>query len=94
MTVTAAAPTQVAVLGAGSWGTAFAKVLVDAGCEVRLWTRRAEVAEQINTTHRNADYLPGVTLPRSPLLSYFSGLPGERLPLPGFRPFPSARRCG
>ena len=38
---------RVAVLGAGSWGTAFAKVLADAGREVTLWARRREVAEAI-----------------------------------------------
>ena len=52
----------VAVMGAGAWGTALAKVLADAGSEVRLWARRAELAAQINQTRRT-DYLPGVTLP-------------------------------
>ena len=52
-----------AVMGAGAWGTALAKVLADAGSEVRLWSRRAEVADAINTTHTNSGYLPGITLP-------------------------------
>ncbi len=56
-------PVRAAVLGAGSWGTTFAKVLVDAGTQTTLWTRRAEVAERINAAHENADYLPGVHLP-------------------------------
>jgi glycerol-3-phosphate dehydrogenase (NAD(P)+) len=56
---------RAAVLGAGSWGTTFAKVLVDAGSEVTLWARREELAEQINRDHRNADYLPDVDLPAS-----------------------------
>ncbi len=51
------------MLGAGSWGTTFAKVLVDAGNAVVLWARRSELAEQINATHRNDDYLPGIELP-------------------------------
>ena len=55
--------TRAAVLGAGSWGTAFAKVLVDAGNDVTLWARRPELAAQINDAHRNPDYLPGVELP-------------------------------
>jgi glycerol-3-phosphate dehydrogenase (NAD(P)+) len=55
--------TRAAVFGAGSWGTAFAKVLVDAGNEVRLWARREELAAAINSTHRNDDYLPGIELP-------------------------------
>ncbi|GAA4707004.1 NAD(P)H-dependent glycerol-3-phosphate dehydrogenase [Streptomyces buecherae] len=55
--------TRCAVFGAGSWGTAFAMVLADAGCEVTLWARRPEVVEAINTGHGNPDYLPGATLP-------------------------------
>ncbi|CMR93289.1 NAD(P)H-dependent glycerol-3-phosphate dehydrogenase [Mycobacterium tuberculosis] len=55
----------VAVMGAGAWGTALAKVLADAGGEVTLWARRAEVADQINTTRYNPDYLPGALLPPS-----------------------------
>lgn len=54
---------RVAVLGAGSWGTAFAKVLADAGREVVLWSRRESVAEGIRTEHRNPEYLSGVLLP-------------------------------
>lgn len=55
--------TKVAVIGAGSWGTTFAKVLADGGSEVSLWARRPELAEEINSSHRNGDYLPGVVLP-------------------------------
>ncbi len=54
---------RVAVLGAGSWGTAFAKVLADAGRQVVLWARRPEVATAIADGHHNPEYLPGVTLP-------------------------------
>jgi glycerol-3-phosphate dehydrogenase (NAD(P)+) len=55
--------TKVAVLGAGSWGTTFAKVLADGGSEVTLWARRREVAREIRETKRNSDYLPGINLP-------------------------------
>ena len=55
--------TRVAVLGSGSWGTAFAMVMADAGADVVLWSRRAEIAEAITVTHQNPDYLPGTTLP-------------------------------
>ncbi|MFI8520568.1 NAD(P)H-dependent glycerol-3-phosphate dehydrogenase [Streptomyces sp. NPDC085481] len=55
--------TKAAVFGTGSWGTAFGMVLADAGCEVTLWGRRAELAEAINTTRTNPDYLPGIELP-------------------------------
>lgn len=56
----------VAVMGAGAWGTALAKVLADAGgpeTEVRLWARRSEIAEQINATRYNPAYLPDTLLP-------------------------------
>ena len=52
-----------AVMGAGAWGTAMAKVLADAGSEVRLWARRPAVADEVNTRHTNRDYLPGALLP-------------------------------
>lgn len=55
--------TRVAVFGTGSWGTAFACVLADAGSDVRMWGRRQEAVDQINTGV-NTDYLPGVPLPR------------------------------
>lgn len=55
--------TRAAVLGSGSWGTAFGKVLADAGTEVVLWARRPELAEAVTREHENADYLPGIALP-------------------------------
>ncbi|GAA3359017.1 NAD(P)H-dependent glycerol-3-phosphate dehydrogenase [Streptomyces antimycoticus] len=55
--------TRCAVFGTGSWGTAFAMVLADAGCEVTLWGRRSGVVEAINTGRTNPDYFPGVRLP-------------------------------
>ena len=58
-------PVKAAVFGTGSWGTAFAMVLADAGCDVTLWGRRPELAETVNSTRTNPDYLPGVELPRS-----------------------------
>lgn len=54
---------RTTVMGAGSWGTAFALVLADAGNDVRLWGRRDELCQAINETHENPDYLPGIALP-------------------------------
>jgi glycerol-3-phosphate dehydrogenase (NAD(P)+) len=51
------------VLGAGSWGTVFAKLLADAGTEVVLWARRPEVADAVNRYRRNPDYHPTLILP-------------------------------
>jgi glycerol-3-phosphate dehydrogenase (NAD(P)+) len=57
--------TRIAVLGNGSWGTAFSMVLADAGGEVALWGRRPEATAHINEAHENADYLPGIALPET-----------------------------
>jgi len=56
---------RLVVMGAGSWGTTIAKVIADAGNEVVLWSRREEVAIEINETKRNSDYLPGIDLPNN-----------------------------
>lgn len=53
----------IAVMGAGAWGTTFARVLADADHRVRLWARRSDVVDEINATARNGLYLPGVDLP-------------------------------
>lgn len=55
---------RAAVYGTGSWGTAFAAVLADAGTPVTMWGRRAEVVEQINAGV-NRDYLPELRLPET-----------------------------
>ena len=57
--------THTAVLGAGSWGTTFAKVLADGGLDVVVWARRQEIAREIRDTNRNSDYLPGINLPKN-----------------------------
>lgn len=54
---------HVAVLGAGSWGTAFAKILADAGRDVTLWARREAVTASLKAERRNPEYLPGLVLP-------------------------------
>ncbi len=53
---------RVTVLGAGTWGTAFANVVSDAGNDVTLWARRRALAASINGEHRNSDYLPDIAL--------------------------------
>jgi glycerol-3-phosphate dehydrogenase (NAD(P)+) len=56
---------KIAVYGAGSWGTAFSVVLADGGNDVTIWARREEVADAINGSRENPDYLPGIELPPS-----------------------------
>lgn len=56
---------NVAVMGAGSWGTTLAKVFADAGNAVTLWARRQALATTINETHENPDYLRGIPLPEA-----------------------------
>lgn len=53
---------KVAVLVAGSWGTALASVLAANELDVVMWTRSEEQAAEINTQHTNARYLPGAEL--------------------------------
>jgi glycerol-3-phosphate dehydrogenase (NAD(P)+) len=54
---------HVTVLGAGSWGTALAKVLADKGHPTTLWSHRASLAAEINDSRANAHYLPNAVLP-------------------------------
>jgi glycerol-3-phosphate dehydrogenase (NAD(P)+) len=54
---------RAAVIGAGSWGTALAKVLAENGYDTCLWARDASLAESIDRDHHNARYLADITLP-------------------------------
>ncbi|MBO1003061.1 NAD(P)H-dependent glycerol-3-phosphate dehydrogenase [Pseudogracilibacillus auburnensis] len=56
---------KVAVLGAGSWGTALSIVLSDNEHDVRLWSHRQAQVDEINIEHTNNRYLDGVSLPKN-----------------------------
>lgn len=60
-------PRKIAVMGAGSWGTTFAKVMADAvaehGIHVDIWARREDAAREINDKHTNSRYLRNTKLP-------------------------------
>ncbi len=61
--------TSVAVLGAGSWGTALAAVLARNGVPTTLWGRDPDAIARMAATHRNARYLPDLELPAALALS-------------------------
>ncbi|RBH65718.1 glycerol-3-phosphate dehydrogenase, partial [Xanthomonas oryzae pv. oryzae] len=56
---------KIAVIGAGSWGTALAALLARHGHPTVLWGRDAAMVDTIDRTHENARYLPGIALPDS-----------------------------
>ncbi|XOF33375.1 MAG: NAD(P)H-dependent glycerol-3-phosphate dehydrogenase [Candidatus Electrothrix sp. YB6] len=61
---------QTAVIGAGSWGTALAKLLADKGEQVNLWSHRAEHTDALREHRENRQYLPGAVLPENLELPY------------------------
>jgi glycerol-3-phosphate dehydrogenase (NAD(P)+) len=60
--VTSQTPRQIAVVGAGAWGTALGQTLRLAGHSVQLWTHGASTADEINRAHVNSVFLPGIPL--------------------------------
>jgi glycerol-3-phosphate dehydrogenase (NAD(P)+) len=72
---------QVAMLGSGSWGTAFAMVLAHAGNNVTIWSRDERTVEQITSIRQNRTYHPGVELPEGirATLSVAEALAGAEL---------------
>ncbi|NLN77033.1 MAG: NAD(P)-dependent glycerol-3-phosphate dehydrogenase [Armatimonadetes bacterium] len=56
---------KIAMIGAGSWGTALASLLGEKGFQVRLWARRGDLARAIEIDRENTQYLPGIKLPDS-----------------------------
>jgi len=56
---------QIAVIGAGAWGTAVAKVIAEKGKDVVIWSLEDSGTDDINIRHQNSRYLPGVVLPEN-----------------------------
>lgn len=56
---------KIAVIGAGSWGTALAVLLGGKGFDVKLWARREELANEIEGKKENVQYLPGIKIPNT-----------------------------
>ncbi|MFN4217998.1 MAG: NAD(P)H-dependent glycerol-3-phosphate dehydrogenase [Candidatus Bipolaricaulia bacterium] len=57
-----------AIIGAGGWGTALARLLARKGYTVRLWARRPQFAQELDALRENKQYLPGVSLPKEHLV--------------------------
>ena len=56
---------QIAIVGAGGWGTALAVLWSKQGNEITLWGHDPERTEKVRVTRENPDYLPGIKLPDS-----------------------------
>ena len=56
----------IAIMGSGSWGTAFAQIVADSDRNhvVRIWGRNAETIDEINSAHSNSKFHPGFELPK------------------------------
>ncbi len=54
---------NIAIIGAGGWGTALALIAAERGHSVTLWTRSSERAIDLSTHRENAVYLPGIAIP-------------------------------
>ena len=55
---------QIAIIGDGGWGTALGLTLLRNGHSVRLWGPFPDYIDRVRASGENADYLPGVRLPR------------------------------
>ncbi|MGB9736135.1 MAG: NAD(P)H-dependent glycerol-3-phosphate dehydrogenase [bacterium] len=53
---------KIAIIGAGSWGTALSQVFATNEYLVSLWAREKDVCDEINLRHRNSLFMPGVEL--------------------------------
>jgi len=73
--------TRIAVIGAGSWGTALANLLAEKGLDIDLWVREAEVFYQIRDQRINQVFLPDFQLNARlrPVISFEEALMGKQL---------------
>lgn len=60
---------RIAILGAGSWGTALAVSVAHSGHQVTLWARNPDIAHTLQRERRNRRYLPNATFPNSILVT-------------------------
>ena len=56
---------KIAIIGAGSWGTALAHAIASIGHDVRLWAHESDVVALIRDRRENSVFLPGISLPEN-----------------------------
>lgn len=56
---------KIGIIGAGSWGTTLAILLGEKGYKIHLWARRKELADEINRTNENKQYLKNIKIPKT-----------------------------
>jgi glycerol-3-phosphate dehydrogenase (NAD(P)+) len=56
---------KISIIGAGSWGTTLAILLAEKGYDISLWSRRKELAYEINNKHENKTYLENIRIPKT-----------------------------
>lgn len=62
---------KISVIGSGSWGTTLAVLLGEKGFDVKLWARRKELANQIESKRENIQYLPGIKIPSNVIVDHY-----------------------
>ena len=79
--MTAERSERIAVVGGGSWGTAFAAMLAERHGDISLWVREPEVCSAILSNRENRSFLPGVRLPEAvrPTTELGAALAGRRI---------------
>ena len=70
---------KIAVLGAGSWGSTLATVLVENGHDVKLYTNIPAQADELNEKHTNEHYMPGFKYPEKLYATWKKPLMGQML---------------
>ncbi len=61
---------KISIIGAGSWGTTLAVLLGEKGFDVKLWARREELANEIESKRENKQYLPGIKIPSNVIVDH------------------------
>ncbi len=61
---------KISIIGAGSWGTTLAILLAEKGFDAKLWARREELSNEIESKRENKQYLPGIKIPSNVIVDH------------------------